>query len=89
MKESVTTGIFAVFDKLAEQTGPTFEARNEGVAIRAFRNLMKENNLPESEFRLLKVGEIEREPIIIKGYATPEEISQDWSVYQKKEETNG
>lgn len=32
--------IYTVFDKVAEEYGPLFEARNNGVALRQFRQLI-------------------------------------------------
>lgn len=47
------TNIYTLEDVTAEQTGPLFEAVNDGVAIRSVKKL----SLPLGEFRLWMVGE--------------------------------
>ena len=49
--------IYTIFDKVAEEAGPFFTAKNDGVAGRQFRQLMASNGVerPE-EFKLLFLG---------------------------------
>jgi len=48
--------LFVVYDRIAEESGPVFEAVNTGVAIRNYRAILsRANNYPE-EYQLLQVG---------------------------------
>ena len=50
-------GVYVIFDSVAQEAGPLFEAPNSGVAIRNFRNLMeKVPGYQRSDYRLYTVG---------------------------------
>ena len=61
--------IYTIFDKIASEAGPLFCAKNDAVAIRNFNNLMKADpSVNISDFTLLKVGEFDTCPVIVKGF---------------------
>lgn len=47
--------VYTIFDRKAQDFGPIFEAPNDSVAARYYKNLMKENPYPE-DFLLLVVA---------------------------------
>lgn len=79
------TNLYVVYDRVAEESGPVFEAKNDGVALRRFSMLMQENSskglIPE-DFRLLKVGEIDHSTSLVIPTDIPEIVD---TVHQFKE----
>lgn len=52
-----TMSLYTVYDRLAQESGPVFEAKNDAVAMRGFRKMLGDSINPE-EYRLLKIGKI-------------------------------
>ncbi|WNK14049.1 MAG: nonstructural protein [Microvirus sp.] len=57
------TPVYTIYDKVAEEAGPVFQARNDGVAARAFRILLKDSR--QDEHRLYQVGEFDSEKVML------------------------
>lgn len=58
--------MYVLFDKIAQESGPIFEAKNDGVAIRNYKGfLSSKESLFDNEFELVKIGEIDKETNII------------------------
>lgn len=54
--------LFSVYDRKAEEFGPLFEAKNEDVAIRQFKNMLSsERMLSPEDYNLYCFGEFDRE----------------------------
>lgn len=54
--------LFSVFDRKAQEFGPLFEAKNEDVAIRQFKNMLSsERMLSPEDYDLYSFGEFDRE----------------------------
>ena len=53
--------LYTIFDKLAKESGPLFEAVNGDVARRNFMNLIKENRLNPTEWSLYEIGKFEHD----------------------------
>lgn len=69
------TYLYTIYDMVAEQSGPLFEAVNDKIAIRAVRKTQQFTDAAmEGEFKLLCVGEVTREPLTIKPTETIYEI---------------
>lgn len=50
-------GLYVVYDRLAEQSGPLFEAPNDAVAVRMMQNMMRpKSGLEIRDFELWCVG---------------------------------
>jgi hypothetical protein len=49
--------IYTIYDELAKEYGPLFEAKNDFVALRNFRNM----KIPGPAFKLFKLGSVDRE----------------------------
>ena len=72
------TNIYTIRDKVAEEVGPLFQAKNDAVAIRQFKQLIKDSENPE-EYELLFLGDfndqtIELETVKVKVINTNIEV---------------
>ena len=56
------TNIYTIRDKVAEEVGPLFQAKNDAVAIRQFKQLIKDSENPE-EYELLCLGDFNDQTI--------------------------
>lgn len=56
------TRIYTIRDKVAEEVGPLFQAKNDAVAIRQFKQLVKDSENPE-EYELLCLGDFNDQTI--------------------------
>ena len=63
----MTTMVFSIYDKLAEEYGPTFHAKNNAIANRNYHQLAESQNLKIEEFELVQVGTFDNE----SGTLTP------------------
>lgn len=55
-------GLYTVFDKIAEEAGPVFQGKNEGVAIRQTVALMLQNpHIYVPDYSLYKIAEWDTE----------------------------
>lgn len=66
-------GVYVIYDKVAEESGPLFQAVNNGIALRQAVNVLKP--LPASlrdDFQLVKVAEYDTRDMQI--YIIPPEI---------------
>lgn len=65
--------LYAIYDKLAQECGPVFEAKNDLTAARGFFQ-----SIPPvakaSEFSLLCVGSFSHDPVKITGFEIPREV---------------
>ena len=76
------TMIYTVHDRVAEESGPLFEAKNNGVARRQFFNLMhqREQELTNVEdYSLLCVGIFDHDTSVITPELVPTEIVRGFS----------
>lgn len=65
--------LFTIWDKVAEEAGPIFQAKNEAVAQRQFRFAIREAR--PDEYRLYCVGEFDTEKVMVYGLSgRPKEI---------------
>lgn len=72
-RRSMKAFMYTIYDKVACESGPVFEAKNDAVAIRHFSMVM--TKCPDTtEFQLLKVAEIDHDTNVVCGTVIPEEI---------------
>lgn len=69
------SGLYVVYDRVAEEAGPVFQSKNDGTAIRAFRSLTKDAPAPASEYKLLRVGMFNNDPVGLDSVSPPVEIN--------------
>ena len=53
--------VYTIFDKVAQESGPLFECKNDAVAQRNFKDLIKRENLPPKDYILYLIGRFEHE----------------------------
>lgn len=60
--------VYCIFDKVAGESGPLFEAQNDAVACRMLLQMNK--NSPEllDDYDLYQVGEYERDKVELYGF---------------------
>lgn len=56
--------LYLIRDLLAEENGPVFQSKNEAVAVRQFKQIMKDVSDP-TEYALYRVGYITKDAEII------------------------
>lgn len=54
------SGLYVVYDKVAQDSGPIFQASNVGVAIRQYKQLMASQSLNKQDFDLICLGYFDR-----------------------------
>lgn len=64
--------LYVIFDKLAAESGPIFEAKNDAVAKRNFDHAVKNTN--PSEYSLLSLGSIDHATSIVSLHEVPVEV---------------
>jgi len=73
----IVIGLYIVFDTVADVSGPVYEARNDGVAIRMFRQLVGKSTCPDA-FELYYVGDRQFDgtirPVVRQKVIVPIEI---------------
>lgn len=57
----MTMNLYVIYDTLAKESGPVFEAKNHDVAIRNVNRELREKITNPEEFILLHVGTIDHE----------------------------
>lgn len=57
--------LYAIYDTLVGESGPVFQAKNDQVALRQFRNLVKGEVLNTSEYELYCLGVYDPEKLLI------------------------
>lgn len=79
--------LYTIYDSVAEECGPLFEAKNGSVAMRQFQELQKKIN-PEqlNDFSLYWVGRFDKENMVITNSDGPLEEKQMDLFNELKEE---
>lgn len=65
--------IYCIYDKLAQEGGPLFEAKNDGIALRMYQGIQLPGN-PE-DFKILWVGDYSHDPVKITAITPPVEVN--------------
>ena len=74
------TRLYTVYDRIAEQSGPVFEAKNNAVARRQFVNMLNSEKLLEKDdYELLLVGEMDHDTNVMSGSLVPELIMRGFN----------
>lgn len=65
--------VYAVFDRVAEEAMPCFCAKNDGVAVRGFRQGMRDARRPD-EYQLFYVGTFDDVKMRLVGEERPQQV---------------
>lgn len=76
-------GLYCIYDKVAEEAGPVFQAKTEGVAVRKFVQLIQGEQVRPEEFVLLHVGQFQTDPVSIEGVNPPRQVEIALSLYKE------
>jgi len=65
--------LYVVFDKVAAEAGPVFQAKNDGVALRQYNELLVKNQVKNTEeYQLLCLGQYDTEKPSVVSFPTTE-----------------
>jgi len=67
--------LFVVYDRVAEESGPIFEAVNVGVALRKYREILKNSSVSPEEYQLLQIGTFDHATNKLVPFTPPESIA--------------
>ena len=68
--------IYTIYDSVAKECGPIFQAKNHDVAVRAFHSLMAEtSNVMSTDYDLYCLGEFDTERCSFVALEVPSVIS--------------
>lgn len=65
--------LYCIYDRVAEESGPVFEAKNDGVAMRKFQMFMEDKPFAE-DYQLNCIGEYDHETGCVEGSLIPREV---------------
>ena len=57
--------LFTIYDKVAQEAGPIFQAKNLYVAMRYVNDMIKDNKINLSEYDLVRLGTFDSESMSI------------------------
>ena len=63
--------LYVIRDLVADECGPVFEANNDAVAVRNFKNLLQKDGVYPEDYELLLVGNINRKIGEVYGEQAP------------------
>lgn len=66
--------LYSIYDRVAMDFGPIFQARNDGVAVRAFRSHLEGKAVSQEEYCLMHVGEFDSERGAVSGVEKPRTV---------------
>lgn len=61
----MNTELFTIYDKVAQEAGPIFQAKNLYVAMRYVKEMIKDNKINLSEYDLVRLGTFDSESMSI------------------------
>ncbi|QXP44182.1 MAG: nonstructural protein [Arizlama microvirus] len=66
-------GLYVIYDKVAMESGPVFSAKNDGIALRSCRSILKDVERPD-DFKVLRVSAYETDNCSLSPEAEPVEV---------------
>lgn len=71
--------VYVIYDKIAEEGGPLFCAKNDGVASRNMRNLFASQKVDNpKDYQLMCLGEYDPDQPSLFDFAVPEFVKFDF-----------
>lgn len=58
--------LYTIRDKVADEAGPIYQAKNDAIAVRQFNNLMANQQVDVVDYALYCVGEFDTEAMTIE-----------------------
>ncbi len=76
--------VYTIYDKLARESGPLFQAKNDQVAYRQFCTQLKEiKNIQKEDFELLNIAEYDNESCQLQDMITIR-VDTEWLAFCEK-----
>ncbi len=73
--------VYTIYDKLARESGPLFQAKNDRVAFRQFQTQLKEiKNIQKDDFELLNIAEYDNEECQLQDMITVR-VDTEWLAF--------
>jgi len=66
--------LYVIRDLVAEESGPVFEAKNDQVARRGFRQALERGKGGYAEFKLMCIGEYDHDKDFLQAFPFPQEV---------------
>ena len=67
--------MYVVFDKVAEESGPIFEAKNDAIALRKFNTMLQSEKVyDQGDYDLFYMGTVDHEKNIVYGIIDPKKV---------------
>lgn len=60
--------LFTIYDKVAQEAGPIFQAKNLYVAMRYVNEMIKDNKINLSEYDLVRLGTFDSESMFLSAF---------------------
>ena len=64
----MNTELFTIYDKVAQEAGPIFQAKNLYVAMRYVNEMIKDNKLNLHEYDLVRLGSFDSESMFLSVF---------------------
>ena len=64
--------IYTIYDRVAQEAGPIFEAKNDAVALRSAEQLLERSE--RSDFAVYRLGQFDRETMQLSVESVPRQI---------------
>lgn len=64
----MNTELFTIYDKVAQEAGPIFQAKNLYVAMRYVKEMIKDNNINLTEYDLVRLGSFDSESMFLSVF---------------------
>ena len=70
----MNTELFTIYDKVAQEAGPIFQAKNLYVAMRYVNEMIKDNKINLSEYDLVRLGTFDSESMFLSVFAKADAV---------------
>lgn len=66
--------LFTIYDKVAQEAGPIFQAKNLYVAMRYVKELIKDNQINVTEYDLVRLGSFDSESMFLSVFPKADSV---------------
>lgn len=77
--------VYTVFDRVADEAGPVFVAKNDGIALRSCAHMLREVGAEnQGDYILLRIGTYESSPVRLTGFDIPVQVTKNTPVEENQ-----
>ena len=82
--------LYTIYDRVEEECGPIFEAKNDGVARRGMKQMFEQGKFKGdlSEYALILIGSFDNEAILCKGLEITKVVSLEYGKAEDEDDEN-